>query len=206
MYWYHDDLQRLEKEIASLTKNPEMVFYGSSTFTLWTELTSIFKEHHSINLGFGGSTLAACTWFFERVFKNINSTKAIVIYAGENDLGEGRHPEEVILFLENLLLKIGKKYGDIPCTYISIKPSLNRWHLQQSIRFTNSNIEKLMNTKPNFHYVNIHNLMLDQEEKPKPEYYIEDGLHLSKLGYQLWTIVLKEHKEIFPQRKLAKTE
>ena len=206
MYWYHEDLHRLEKKIASLTKNPEMIFYGSSTFTLWTELTTVFKEHHPVNLGFGGSTLASCTWFFDRVFEKIKSTEAIVIYAGENDLGEGRHPEEVIMFLENLLRKIRKKYGNIPCTYISIKPSINRWHLQGSIRYTNSNIEKMTATDPNFHYVNIHDSMLNQEGNPKPEYYIGDGLHLSKSGYQLWTTILNEHNEVFPQKKLAKTE
>lgn len=204
MFWYHQDLERLEKEITALKFNPKLIFYGSSTFTLWSELTSLFKEYNSINLGFGGSTLAACTWFFDRVFENINDIEAIVIYAGENDLGEGRHPEEVILHLENLLAKIRAKYGDIPCTFISIKPSVSRWHLSGSIRYTNSNIQELMSKNFNFYFVDIYDLMLDEEGNPKVEYFTEDGLHLTQEGYKLWLNVLKKHPYIFPQKTIAK--
>ncbi len=202
MFWFHEDLERLEKEIAALEYNPKLVFYGSSTFTLWNELTTIFKEHKPINLGFGGSTLAACTWFFDRVFKNIKDIEAIVIYAGENDLGEGRHPEEVVLYLENLLAKIRTKYGSIPCTYISIKPSKNRWHLAGSIRYTNSKIENLTSKDLNFHYVTIYDLMLDKNGNPKDAYFIEDGLHLNQVGYKLWEEILKKHPEIFPKKNI----
>jgi lysophospholipase L1-like esterase len=204
MFWFHQDIERLEKEITALKYNPKLIFYGSSTFTLWSELTTVFKEYSPVNLGFGGSTLAACTWYFDRVFKNIKDPEAIVIYAGDNDLGEGRHPEEVLLYLENLLAKIRAKYGNIPCTFISIKPSLNRWNLSDSIRFTNSIIEQLMTKDVHFNYVNIYDLMLDKTGNPNLKYFAEDGLHLSKLGYLLWLDVLKSHPEIFFQNKLSK--
>lgn len=199
MFWFHEDIERLEREITALEYSPKLIFYGSSTFTLWGELTTVFKEHNPVNLGFGGSTLAACTWYFDRVFKNINEPEAIVIYAGDNDLGEGRHPEEVLLFLENLLAKIRVKYGSIPCTFISIKPSVNRWHLSSSIHFTNSIIQKLMSKDVNCHYVDIYDLMLDKTKKPKTKYFAEDGLHLTQSGYQLWLEVLKKYPQIFPQ-------
>lgn len=204
MFWYHEDIERLEKEITALQYNPKMVFYGSSTFTLWNDLTTVFNEYTPLNLGFGGSTLAACTWFFDRVFKNINGIEAIVIYAGDNDLGEGRHPEEVVLYLENLLTRIRKKFGNIPCSFISIKPSPIRWYLNSSLRYTNSNIRELMSKDSNFYYVDIYEFMLDEHGSPNPKYYIEDGLHLSPEGYQLWTDILKKHIEIFPQQQFAK--
>jgi lysophospholipase L1-like esterase len=122
-----------------------------------------------------------------------------VIYAGDNDLGEGRHPEEVLLYLENLLAKIRAKYGSIPCTFISIKPSVNRWHLSSSIHFTNSIIQELMSKDVNLYYVNMYDLMLDKTKKPKTKFFAEDGLHLTQAGYQLWLEVLKNHPHIFPQ-------
>ncbi len=200
MFWYHEDLERLEKEIASLDYDPKMVFYGSSTFTLWKELTEIFKEYKPINLGFGGSTLGACTWFFERVFEKIKNPEAIVIYAGDNDLGENRHPEEVVLFFESLLAKIRAKYGSIPCTFISVKPSISRWHLSGSIRYTNSNIKELCLKDSNFHYLNIYDDMLDKNGHPNGKFFLEDGLHLSKKGYKLWAEKIKEKREVFPAK------
>jgi lysophospholipase L1-like esterase len=199
MFWYHQDLDRLEKEIQELTYNPKTVFYGSSTFTLWNELTTIFKEHEPVNLGFGGATLAACTWFFDRVFKNLYNIDSFIIYAGDNDLGDGRHPEEVVLFLENLLLKIKEKYGDIKCTFISIKPSIARKHLQGSINYTNSNIKKLTVKYNNFHYVNIYDALLDNSANPNSKYFLEDGLHFNKEGYQVIINQLNKKPEIFPE-------
>lgn len=204
MFWYHQDLDRLEKEIKSLIFDPKLVFYGSSSFTLWTELSNHYKESDAVNLGFGGSTLAACTWYFERIFKNLHNVEAIVIYAGENDLAEGRHPEEVVLFLQNLFAKIRKKYGNISCSYISIKPSFSREHLSESITYTNKNIEKIMREDVNLHYVNVYDLMLNADGSPNPKYYHEDGLHLSPAGYKLWLDEFKKHPEIFPIKKLEK--
>lgn len=204
MFWYNQEIERLEKEIASLAYEPKMIFYGSSTFTLWNELTTDFNEYNPLNIGFGGSTLAACTWYFDRLFKNIKSPEAIIIYAGENDLGEGRHPEEIILFLENLLAKIRNKYGQIPCSYISTKPSVARWHLAGSIRFKNSTIKELMSADSNFHFVDIYELMLDKNGKPNSEYFLDDGLHLNSKGYKLWLDTLNKHSKIFPQKQLVK--
>ena len=203
MFWYHEDIERLEEEINELEYNPRLIFYGSSTFTLWSEITTLFKKYDPLNLAFGGSTLAACTWFFDRVFKNIKKVDAIIIYAGENDLGGGRHPEEVVLFLENLLAKIRCKYGAIPCTFVSIKPSINRWHLSGSIRYTNSKIKELTLKDLNFYFLNIYDFMLDKTGNPNAKYFIEDGLHLNKKGYQILLTELKKHTEFFPQPKLV---
>lgn len=203
MFWYHEDLERLEENIASLDYEPKLVFYGSSSIRLWENLTTEFKEYKPINLGFGGSTLAACTWFFERVFENVNKAEAVVIYAGDNDLGDGRHPEEVVLFFESLLSKIRDRFGDIPCSFISIKPSINRWQLSGSIRYANSNIKELTLKDKNFHYIDVYDDMLDENGNPNGAYFVEDGLHLSKEGYQLWLKKLKEHKEAFPEKFLV---
>ncbi|AUC22883.1 GDSL family lipase [Polaribacter sejongensis] len=205
MFWYHPDLERLENQIKELEYHPKTIFYGSSTLTLWNNLTTTFKEHKPINLGFGGSTLAACTWFFDRIFENIKDIDAIVIYAGDNDLGDGRHPEEIILFLENLLFKIRTKYGNIKCTCISIKPSIARSHLQESINYTNKNIQKLMSKDDNFHFVNIYDALLDKKGEPNSKYFEEDGLHFNSKGYNLLEKTLQKHPKIFPQKILEKT-
>lgn len=202
MFWFHPSLEQLENQIKTLEYNPKLVFYGSSTFTLWSELSTIFKKHNPLNLGFGGSTLAACTWFFDRVFANIENVEAIVIYAGDNDLGEGRHPEEVLMFLENLLLKIRNKYGNIKCTCISIKPSIARMHLMESVHFTNTNIKKLMAKNTNCYYVDIYNALLDKNGKPDSKYFEEDGLHFNAMGYKLLANRLQKQPQIFPQKIL----
>ena len=202
MFWYHQDLERLEREIESLEYEPKLVFYGSSTFTLWDEIDTVFKEHNPLNLGFGGSTLAACTWYFERVFKSINKIDSIIIYAGDNDLGDGRHPEEVVLFMENLLLKIRKKYKNVKVTCVSIKPSIARRSLQESIHYTNACMKALMFKDENFFYVNIFKTLLDEYGNPDEKYFLEDGLHFNSEGYAVLLKALKSRPELFPTKIL----
>ncbi|WP_397446044.1 GDSL-type esterase/lipase family protein [Polaribacter sp. R77954] len=206
MFWYHPDLERLENENENLEYQPKMIFYGSSTFTLWEDLTSVFRAYNPVNLGFGGSTLAACTWFFDRIFKNIENPESIVIYAGDNDLGDARHPEEVILFLENLLVKIREKYSTVKCTCIAIKPSIARKHLLQSIHYTNTCIEKLMRKDDRFYYVDIFDKLLDANGNPDQKYFQEDGLHFNAEGYEVLKNALEANKEIFPEQILEKIE
>lgn len=113
MFWYDDELQRLGQIKAHAKESPKMVFYGSSSIRLWSNLYNIYKDFSPINLGFGGSTLAACSWYFDKIFSNIDA-KAIVIYAGDNDISDGRHPEEIVLFFMSLFCKYGKSMEVFP--------------------------------------------------------------------------------------------
>ena len=62
MIWYENEVQRLEKERAALTYEPKLLFYGSSSIRLWDSLNDDFADYQPVNLGFGGSTLAASDW------------------------------------------------------------------------------------------------------------------------------------------------
>jgi lysophospholipase L1-like esterase len=186
MYWYEEEVKGLEKERIKLTYEPSTLFYGSSSIRLWDTLFDDFKAFKPVNLGFGGSTLAACSWFFDRVVAPYDA-KSIVVYAGDNDLGDGRHPEEIFIFFEQLANQISQRFGLIPCYYVSIKPSIARWDLINSLRYTNNIIEnEIIKRDDNWKFVNIYNKMLNKDGYPDKEYFQPDGLHLSKKGYTLW--------------------
>lgn len=192
MFWYHEELDRLEIEKKEIAYVPEMVFYGSSSFRLWQNIGDLFKTYKPINLGFGGSTLSACSWFFKKNFEGLNP-KSVLIYAGDNDLGDGRHPEEVVLFFKTLIAQIREAYGTIPVTFISIKPSPSRWHLSKSIHYANLNIQKLTEKDENLYYVDIYNSTLDVDGEPNKDYFSGDRLHLNEKGYQIWYDKIAAH-------------
>jgi lysophospholipase L1-like esterase len=190
MYWYEDEVRRLEKDSLNLGYAPETLFYGSSSIRLWTSLYDDFRDIKPVNLGFGGSTLAACVWFFERIMAPYNP-KRLIIYAGDNDLGDGRHPEEVFIFFQELAVKINLRFGNLPCYYISLKPSITRWHIANVYRFTNSLIENEINKyNNNWHFVDVFNKMLDATGRPDAKFFVADGLHLREKGYSLWKDVI----------------
>lgn len=193
MYWYEDEVKRLEKDYTKTAKDVETVFYGSSSIRLWTSLYDDFKDLKPVNLGFGGSTLAACVWFFERVMIPYQP-KRLVIYAGDNDLGDGRHPEEVFIFFQQLVVKVNKRFGDLPCYFVSLKPSLSRWQMIDQFKYTNNLIEtEIITRNDNWHFINVFKEMIDPAGRLKKEYFLSDGLHLSENGYKLWKEIIRKH-------------
>lgn len=190
MYWYEDEVKRLEKERLTTGRDPDIIFYGSSSIRMWDTLGSDFKNLTVVNLGFGGSTLAACVWFFERIMMYYKP-KAIVVYAGDNDLGDGRHPEEIFIFFQQLMVKIAGRFGEIPCYFVSLKPSLSRWHMADQFMYTNNLIEsEIIKLSNNWRFIDVFKKMLNKAGYPEPSYFMEDKLHLSESGYQLWSDII----------------
>lgn len=97
MTWYEEEVRELENRRLQSNFGEGMIFYGSSTIRLWETLHEDFIDYKPINLGFGGSTLEACVWYFDRVVA-LHNPKSIIVYAGDNDLGDGRLPKEVFIF------------------------------------------------------------------------------------------------------------
>lgn len=148
-----------------------------------------------INLGFGGSTLAACVYFFERLVPP-HHPRSLVFYAGDNDLGDGQAPEAVVESFQALLQKVTQQLGDTKLMFMSIKPSPARWPIIDQIRRTNMAIMEALATRPHSYYIDVFHPMLGDDGRPQPLLYSEDGLHLSPAGYRLWTQILTVHRSV----------
>ena len=193
MFWYEEEIRQLEKRLATeKSANGHVVFYGSSSIRLWSSLSTDFPDKQPLNAGFGGSTLAACTWYFERLIVPLNP-KSLVFYAGDNDLGDNRHPEEVYLFFCALTDKVNQYLPGVPLTYLAIKPSPARWPIIDRIRFTNKIIANKITQLPDCQFVDLFSPMLNSHGHPRHELFEADGLHLNAKGYALWKDILSMH-------------
>lgn len=192
MYWYEDEIKQLENISDWKRNGHQTIFYGSSSIRLWHTLEGDFINRKPINLGFGGSTLAACVWFFDRIMIGY-TPDAFIFYAGDNDLGDGRHPEEIYIFFLQLIEKVATRFGEIPCFFISLKPSLSRWHMADQFKYTNNLIEsEIIKRHGNWQFIDVFKEMLDKSGQPIPSYFDHDGLHLSPDGYQLWQNIIQK--------------
>jgi lysophospholipase L1-like esterase len=198
MEWYEDDVRALENLRSSRPAVADpVVFYGSSTIRLWTTIARDLGDSRVVNLAFGGSTLEACGCFFERLVPP-ESPVSLVTYAGDNDLGDGRNPEQVLTYFRDLASKVQRRLPGIPFGFISIKPSPARFGIIGRISRTNEYIRREIERYPNAWYIDIFDAMLNRAGEPRAELFLEDGLHLSPAGYELWTRLLKPYrKQIF---------
>ncbi len=196
MVWYEADIQELERKLAATsTAANRVVFYGSSSIRLWSTLMQDFPQSNPLNLGFGGSTLAACAWFFERLLVPL-APQSLIFYAGDNDLGDGRHPEEVYLFFCAFAEKLTKLLPGVPLTFLSIKISPSRWNIAREIQVTNKLIRQKLEKMPGCLYVDMTTPLLAADGKPRREFFENDGLHLNPAGYRVWKEALQQQARI----------
>jgi len=191
MFWYEPDVKGVEQRKEKV-QNPKILFYGSSSIRLWTTLEEDFKEYAPLNMGFGGSTLAACIVYFDRLMKDLHPD-ILLIYAGDNDLGDGRHPEEVLIFFQQMIVKVRERFGMIPVMFVSVKPSIRRFNILEQIKFTNkiiaAEVEKM---DSQVFFINVFDKMLDPKNHPNWSLFQSEGLHINEKGYAIWTSVIKE--------------
>ena len=67
-----------------------VLFIGASSIRFWKTLAADFPQYHVLNRGFGGSHIADCTAFADRIVIPYRPS-VIVLHAGGNDLaGAGK--------------------------------------------------------------------------------------------------------------------
>lgn len=177
------------KKADSLMPPPQnaIVFTGSSSFRLWSNLQQAFPNHTIINRGFGGSTLVDMLRYEEETIFAYNP-KQVVIYCGENDLGSSDTvtANMVLQRFQKLFTDIRQRLPQTSIVFVSIKPSPSRWRLKQKMVEANSFIKKFLATKKKTAFVNVWNDMLDGEGKPNEALFREDKLHMTPEGYAIW--------------------
>jgi lysophospholipase L1-like esterase len=199
MQWYEAEVRALERGCAErVNGNRPPVFYGSSSIRLWDTLAQDF-DSRVLNLGFGGSTLAACDYFFTRLIPPVHPC-SLLVYAGDNDLGDGQNVEQVLASFRSLARKVEASLGAIPFGFVSVKPSPARHFIIERIRRFNDLVRDEIESIPQGYFVDIFPAMLDESGTPRRELFLEDGLHLSREGYKLWSRELNSYRnQIFTE-------
>ena len=87
--------------------------------------------------------------------------------------------------------KIRATAPDVPIYFISIKPSIARWHQWSEMQRANELIEARTTTPSLLHFIDVSEAMLDEEGQPIESLFVEDGLHLTPAGYELWTSIVR---------------
>jgi lysophospholipase L1-like esterase len=191
--WYESEVQAIERACEGrLNGNRPPVFYGSSSIRLWDTLAEDF-DPRVLNLGFGGSTLEACDYFFARLVPPVNPC-SLLLYAGDNDLGDGRSVEQVLGHFRSLANKVASSLGGVPFGFVSVKPSPARYPIIDRIRRLNDLVRREIESRPAGYYVDVFPSMLDQSGKPRVEFFLEDGLHLNRQGYRLWGQLVEPYR------------
>jgi lysophospholipase L1-like esterase len=172
-----------------------LLFLGSSSIRRWN-LERSFPGTGALNRGFGGSTIDDAVYFFDRVVAPY-APSAIVFYAGDNDISQGKAPEAVFADFVTFMGRVRKLSKETLVVFVTVKPSPDRWDLWPGMRRVNDMVYGYSAADPMLDVADIATPMLaaraGEEDGPPPDtLFADDGLHLSGEGYALWTRVVKE--------------
>ncbi len=193
-YPFWNDIQAFKhKDSASFPPANEILFVGSSSFTMWTDVQSYFPSYPIINRGFGGSSLTDVIRYAEDIIYPYKP-KQVVIYCGENDLASSDSitAPTVIYRFQILFSMIRSKFKNVPVIYISLKPSPSRQKLMPKMMAVNEAIQTCLKKKKNAVFVDVYHKMLGADGKPIDDFFLDDKLHMNSKGYAVW------QKEITP--------
>jgi lysophospholipase L1-like esterase len=189
---FENEIRAFEAADAKSSPAPGgVLFVGSSSIRLWKNLADDFPGVPVINRGFGGSQIRHSTLYADRIVLPYKP-KTIVFYAGDNDLAAGRKPEQVLGDFKDFVAAVHKSLPDTLIYFLSVKPSLKRWHLVEQQREANRLVKAFAEASGGkIAYVDVFTPMLTADGKPRPELLGPDGLHMTRAGYELWRDIVK---------------
>jgi lysophospholipase L1-like esterase len=162
-----------------------VLFVGSSSIRLW-DLARSFPGLATLNRGFGGSQIADVNRYVPRIVLAYQPGR-IVFYAGDNDINAGKAPVVVAADFRRFVELVWRSLPEAEIVYVPIKPSLDRWEQFADQQVANAAIRAMCEADPRLNYVDTVTPMLGSDGRPRPELFVDDGLHLSATGYELWS-------------------
>ena len=122
------------------------------------------------------------------------SPSIVVIYC-DIDIEQGKSPKESVDVFIELVNKIKKDFPKTSILLLSMKPVMIDDFIGKDIR-KNKMIanEQLLNysiKEQNVHFIDLASPMLKPDGKLKTDIFIEDGMHLNKLGYDIWNPIVR---------------
>lgn len=173
--------------------NP-ILFIGSSSFTMWKDVTDYFPGKPILNRAYGGSCLTDLIRDYPLTVIPYKP-KQIVIYCGENDFAreDTLQPKDILERFSRLFSIIRTNLPETKITFVSMKPSPSRWHLREKYLEGNRLIRNYIRKQENASYIDVWSKMLNDNKEPRPEIFLEDQLHMNSQGYLVWKKAIYRH-------------
>lgn len=191
-----------EKEISAYERmdatNPPpkdgIEFLGSSVIARWKTLKRDFPGQPVFDRGFGGSWVMDSTHFADRIVIPY-TPKKIFFRAGGNDLAAGKTAEEVFSDFKDFATLIHSNLPQTVIYFISWNPTPSRWKQHETEKAWNTMVAGFIEGKPYLRYIEMYDLPLGADGKPRPELFVADRLHYNAEGYKLMADRIRPYVE-----------
>lgn len=163
----------------------QVVFVGSSSIRFWHTLTADMAPVSVLNRGFGGARLCDMLRYSDRIILPYQP-RAVVIYAGENDLASWWAWSGLVVDrFQRLVAHLRQRDPTLPILVLAMKPSPRFAARLKRQQEANRQLRAYCEATPGLFFVDVASPLLGADGQPRPELF-RDGLHLNAAGYRLW--------------------
>ncbi len=163
---------------------------GSSSIRFWKTLQRQFTGWKVTQRGYGGSLIWDAAAYADKIITPYRP-RAIMVYAGTNDIAKGSSPDHVITGYRCLIQRIKAGLGAAHVAFIGITPNPARWSKWSRSSQVNAAVKALTSVSAGLHYVDIPAAFLARGQPPPDSLFVADKLHLNDAGYALWNATIK---------------
>lgn len=185
-YWR--EVQAFKKQDSSnFPAANQILFIGSSSFTMWKDVQQYFPSHPILNRAFGGSSLPDLIRYRYDILYPYQP-KQIIIYCGENDFAASDtvSVQTVATRFRVLFELLRAKYKNTPVAYVSMKPSPSRLHLSPKFKEANMLIRNYLASQNKTRFIDVYSKMLNADGSIMEDIFLQDKLHMNAKGYAIW--------------------
>ena len=193
----------VEKEVKKLEDEPiykgEIVFYGPSNFTRWSEKWGMTPLREAVvgesgkpccvNRGFGSSCPEHQLYYYPRLIRTLEPK--VLVYSATNGNGKafGYSDEESFEIAQRV---VSYALADFPGIHIYISGANPRREMTsemlEELKKYNSWVKDFAEKTLGCYYFEP----LDHESLREPANFVDDGVHFNKKGYDLYAEFFKD--------------
>ncbi|WP_380785387.1 GDSL-type esterase/lipase family protein [Sphingomonas sp. R86521] len=163
-------------------------FIGSSSIHKWATLASDMAPLAVRNRGVNGAMMPELIQMARNEPREV-PPRAIVFYAGENDIANGARAVDDLASLRAFLALKARRWGTIPVIVVALKPTPTRWGNLPEQTVFNDAVGTLAAQTRGLTFVDIVPLFL-VDHRPGA-FYVDDGIHLNPAGYARLTAAIR---------------
>lgn len=186
---FEKDIAKFDNQFKETPTTGGIVFTGSSSIRLW-KLEQDFPDLPVLNRGFGGSVANDLIVHFDRVVGRYQP-RLLVVYTGSNDLNARLSPAEALADYTRFLDMVHEKLPSCRIIVNPVKVSESRIKQIPAVNELNTRLKSWIAEKSWIRWVESGDYLVDENGRPKPEYFRKDKLHLNDAGYVRWKAILE---------------
>lgn len=164
-----------------------LIFIGDS-LTEWFDWQERFPGHHILNLGIAGETVEELLDRKDDIRSRIRNPDIVFLMTGINNIANGQY--DIFDFYRKIVRNLTTRYKGATIVVQSVLPVDFPWVGPGVIRDVNRNLDKIAE-ESGAKFLDVYSSFVDDQDKARSGYLMDDGVHLSEMGYAVWAKVVE---------------